>query len=80
MAGRSECGGAPHEPRNTRSSMPHLWTRNRLYMGPCRGSKMKTYTDGYLDCLLDIKNEIMDRTIKELDTVLDEMIQDLRSL
>ena len=41
---------------------------------------MKTYTDGYLDCLLDIKNEIMDRTIKELDTVLDEMIQDLRSL
>jgi hypothetical protein len=41
---------------------------------------MKTYTDGYLDALLDIKNEIMDRTVKELDTVLDEMIQDLRSL
>jgi hypothetical protein len=49
-------------------------------MGTCRESKMKTYTDGYLDCLLDIKNEIMDRSIKELDTVLDEMIQDLRSL
>jgi hypothetical protein len=49
-------------------------------MGPCREPRMKTYTDGYLDCLLDIKNEIMDRTIKELDTVLDEMIQDLRSL
>ena len=60
--------------------LSYLRARNRPYVGLFWGSRMKTYTDGYLDALLDIKNEIMDRTVKELDTVLDEMIQDLRSL
>jgi hypothetical protein len=60
-------------------------------MGACRGSKVKTYTDGYLDALLDIQVEIRDSRnpmyydnkkidIKKLDILLGEMIQDLRSL
>ena len=52
---------------------------------------MKTYTDGYLDALLDIQLEIRDSRnpmyydtkridIKKLDILLQKMIQDLRSL
>ena len=44
---------------------------------------MKPYTEGYLDALLDLKHEVADRrqmTLRDVDTLLDELIQDLQSL
>ena len=43
---------------------------------------MKTYTDGYRDALLDIKNEMTDSlmTITDVAILLDELLQDLASL
>ena len=62
--------------------MLNLWARYWLYMGTCRGPKVKTYTDGYKDALLDIKIEIEDSpmTIKDVAILLDELLADLASL
>jgi hypothetical protein len=57
----------------------NLWARYRFHVG----EGMKNYTDGYRDALLDLKHEIADRpemTLKDVDTLLDELIQDLRLL
>jgi hypothetical protein len=60
----------------------NLWTCNWLRMGTCRGPKVKTYTDGYKDALLDIKIEIEDSpmTIQDVAILLDELLADLASL
>lgn len=82
MVGQSESGGEQHEPCNPWPSVPNMWPRNRLCMGQRRSQQMKTYTDGYRDALLDIKNEMTDSpmTIKDVDILLDELLQDLASL
>ena len=51
-------------------------------MGTCRGPRVKTYTDGYRDALLDIKIELEDSpmTITDVSILLDELLADLASL
>ena len=58
--------------------MLNRWPSPRFYMG----QGMKTYTDGYRDALLDIKNEMTDSpmTIKDVAILLDELLADLASL
>ena len=43
---------------------------------------MKTYTDGYRDALLDVREDIQDNdlAIKDVVMLLDELLQDLASL
>ena len=51
-------------------------------MGTCGGPRVKTYTDGYKDALLDIKIEMEDSpmTIQDVAILLDELLADLSSL
>ena len=52
-------------------------------MGPRRRPRVKTYTDGYRDALLDIKIEIEDNavlTLADVTILLDELLADLASL
>ena len=62
--------------------MLNLWARYWLRMGTCRGPRVKTYTDGYRDALLDIKIELEDSpmTITDVSILLDELLADLASL
>ena len=43
---------------------------------------MKTYTDGYRDALLDVREDITDNdlTIKDVVILLDELLADLASI
>lgn len=62
--------------------MLNVWPRNRLYLGPRRGPKVKTYTDGYRDALLDLKIEIEDNvvlTLADITILLNELLADLGS-
>ena len=62
--------------------MLNVWPCYWLYMGQYRRSRVKTYTDGYRDALLDIKIEIEDSpmTISDVAILLDELLADLASL
>ena len=61
--------------------MLNVWPRNWLRLGPRRGSRVKTYTDGYRDALLDLKIEMTDSpmTITDVSILLDELLADLGS-
>lgn len=52
-------------------------------MGQRRGQRVKTYTDGYRDALLDVKIEIEDNpvlTLPDVTILLNELLADLASL
>jgi len=59
----------------------NMWARYWLCLGSRRGPRVKTYTDGYRDALIDVKSEIEDNvmTITDVAILLDELLADLGS-